>query len=632
MSLPITAAQDVLREKFAKNRVTILVGETGSGKSTQVPKFIRSLDPEHERIAITQPRRVAAINLARRVADEMKVSVGKEVGYTVRFSNMSGASTGIKFLTDGMLLRELLVKPKLSQYTTIVLDEAHERTLLTDLLMGFLKALLRQRTDLRLVIMSATIDAERFSAFYDDAEVLYVQGRMYNVERFYLPAPVEDVVDAAVRTVVQIAMGEKTGDILVFLAGQEEIDKATDMLTEVAQSWPKEAPELAVLPLYAALPQNQQMAVFERPKGNRRKVVLATNIAETSLTIPGVRYVVDSGLHKVKVWWHDLGLDSLLVVPISQSSAAQRMGRAGREAPGKCYRLYTEQDYRNLKTQNEPEVLRCDVASPLLVLKCAGVDNVFKWDWFERPQKKAMVASLTQLYALGALDNAGAITPLGRKMALLPLAPHLAAVLLKAQAAGVEDAVLDIVSCLSIENLLMNPHPDKRDDVNEKRQPFVQASAGMGDLLVLRELLVFFRGLGSRDEKRDWCRDLYINFRAMSNVEDIKRQLQGYLKTKARADNDHRITAAEAEQVIKCFLAGFVCNTALMLPDRSYKTVVGSQTINIHPSSSMFGKRTEAIIYTEYIFTTKAYARMVSPIQLDWLQEIAPHFLNRREA
>ncbi|KAK9451608.1 P-loop containing nucleoside triphosphate hydrolase protein [Limtongia smithiae] len=661
--LPI---QEVLLEHLSKNKVTILVGETGSGKSTRmvtcicdfkVPQLIRSLDAKHEIIAVTQPRRVAAINLAKRVAEEVGTELGQDVGYTVRFQNMSSQRTKIKFLTDGMLLRELLLQPELNKYTTIILDEAHERTVITDLLMGFLKDLLlhQRKNNLRLIVMSATLDAEKFSRFFEGAEVLYVQGRKFAVERLYLPRPVDDVVDAMVRTVVQINMSQPTGDILAFLAGQEDIDKAAELLEELASTMPKNVPQITVLPLYAALPPERQMAVFEHIPGFKRKVILATNIAETSLTISGVRYVIDGGLHKVKVWRHDLGLDSLLTIPIAKSNAAQRMGRAGREAAGKCYRLYTEADYHLLRNQNEPEIERCDVAFPLLTLKSAGVSDVMRWSWLERPSKGASMVSvfdkarrmrviltylvmsaLTQLYALKALDDAGKITKFGRQMALLPLPPHLAAVLLRAHEQGIDDAVLDIVACLSIENLVMNPRPEKRDEVNDVRMPFISASGGMGDLIVLRNYVQHYRSLPSARERTEWCESVYINARAMANAEDARKQLERYIKTNI-ANGVAAIEPPESvselnEKVVECFLSGFIANTAIAQPGKAFITIGTGQPINVHPSSSVFGRKVSAIMYTEYIFTTKAYARNVSPVDLESLQRLAPHFLNRRSA
>ncbi|KAK9453344.1 P-loop containing nucleoside triphosphate hydrolase protein [Dipodascopsis uninucleata] len=633
--LPISNVREALEQRIFKNQVTIIVGETGSGKSTQIPQYILGLN-QKERIAVTQPRRVAAINLAKRVADECNTGLGQGVGYTVRFQNMSSKSTKIKFLTDGMLLREILMRPNLDQYTTVVLDEVHERSVVTDLLLGFMKKLIERRQNLRIIVMSATLDADKFSRFFNGAEVLYVQGRTFPVERLYLAKPVEDIVDATVRTAIQINIHEPTGDILAFLSGQEDIDKAVDLINGFSESMPRDVPELIPLPLYAALPPQQQQRVFDKLRGRKRKLILATNIAETSLTISGVRYVIDSGTQKVKVWRHDLGLDTLLTVPISKANAAQRMGRAGREAPGKCYRLYTEDDYHSLRGQSEPEIERCDVSFPILTLKSAGVSDIMGWLWLERPSKGAILTSLTQLYALNALDDNGDVTMLGRKMAMLPLPPHLSAVLLYSYDIGIEDAVLDIVSCLSIENLVMNPHPDKRDEVNEKRLPFVTESAGMGDLIVLRNYVNYYSKLSTSEEKKEWCKDLFISYRAMANVSDVRKQLEHYLKS--QRDTGHKSKADSLsptdlnEEIVKCFLRGFVTNTALALPDKTYRTIAGGHIINIHPSSSMFGRRADAIMYTEYIFTTKAYARVVSPVQAEWLQKIAPHFLSRRTA
>ncbi|KAK9369945.1 P-loop containing nucleoside triphosphate hydrolase protein [Lipomyces kononenkoae] len=635
--LPICEVRTDLEKKFTKNRITILVGETGSGKSTQIPQFILRMSNGTEKIAVTQPRRVAAINLAKRVAEETRTTLGQDVGYTVRFQNLSSSKTKIKYLTDGMLLRELLLRNNLDQYTTIILDEAHERTIITDLLMGFLKTLLQKRDNLRLIVMSATLDADKFSRFFDGADVLYVQGRRFPVQRYYLSKPVEDIVDATVRTAVQVHSSEPMGDILAFLAGQEDIDKAVDTLNDMIRSLPEGLPELVALPLYAALPPQQQLKVFEKVPGNKRKIIIATNIAETSLTISGVRYVIDGGTQKVKVWRHDLGLDSLLTMPISKSNAAQRMGRAGREAAGKCYRLYTETDYGGLRSQTEPEIERCDVSFPILTLKLAGVADVLSWHWLERPSKAAIMSALMQLYTLKALDDEGKITELGKKMAVLPLPPHLSTVLLDAYQKGIADPVLDIVSCLSIENLIMNPHPDKRDEVNDKRLPFITASGGMGDLVVLRNYVQHYRSLLSTEEKKEWCKEVHINYRAMSNVEDVRKQLETYLKAGSASGPTEDKSAKLGpsilnEQIIQCFLTGFVSNTALRLPGKMYRTIAGGQNINVHPSSSMFDKKVDAIMYTEYMFTTKAYARNVSPIDLQWLQQIAPHFLSRRTA
>lgn len=370
-TLPVYKVKDRLMSQIRNAKVCVLIGETGSGKSTQIPQFL--MESSDKAIAVTQPRRVAAINLATRVAEEYGCPCGTQVGYSVRFQNKSSKNTKLKYLTDGMLLREMMINPELPQYSTIVLDEAHERTILTDLLMGFLKELSAKR-DLRIIIMSATLDAEKFSHFFNNAPILFVEGKMFPVQRFYLPAPVDDIVDTIVKTCVQLNVSEPEGDILCFLPGQEEIDKAVSLLNRLAPDLPRESPLIVALPLYAALPSQRQVEIFQPVKRHQRKVILATNIAETSLTVPGIRYVVDSGLRKVKVWRHQLGLSTLLTAPVSKASATQRTGRAGREASGKSFRLYTEKDYASLPEQTEPEIVRSDVISPVLMLKKLGVD------------------------------------------------------------------------------------------------------------------------------------------------------------------------------------------------------------------------------------------------------------------
>ncbi|KAG5372845.1 putative ATP-dependent RNA helicase DHR2 [Yarrowia sp. C11] len=628
-TLQIYKSRHELMEHVLSNKVTVLIGETGSGKSTQLPQFLLESSPD-EKIAITQPRRVAAISLAKRVSEEYGCTLGKEVGYTVRFQNSSGPSTKIKYLTDGMLLRELMLDNDLNKYSTIILDEAHERTVLTDLLLGFLKNLVQKRDNLRVVVMSATLDAERFANFFDGCPILLVEGKQYPVERFYLPSGADDIVDTVCQSVVQLNSSELSGDILVFLAGQEEIDKCVDVINEVADKVSKKVPLMIPLPLYASLSPVKQQAVFKPVKSNQRKVIFSTNIAETSLTISGVRYVLDTGLRKVKVWKPELGLDTLLTTPISQSSAQQRMGRAGREAPGKCFRLLPESDYANLAPQTEPEILRCDVASALLMLKKAGVDKVHRFPWIQKPSKQAISSALLKLYALKALDDDGKITDLGHKMAVLPVTPHLAGVLIHGCQSGVAQSVIDIVACLSVENLLMNPHAEVRDEVNEKRRNLFPQALKHGDLALLHGLIRMYMSMKDSKDRTLLCKEIAVNQKSLKNVLQIRQQLRGYLEKVcdlSEADDDK----ADFSTIIKIFLAGFINNTALGSSDRQYRTVNGGHKIAIHPSSMMFGKKIDAIMYVEYVFTTKGYARTVSPIDLAWLQEIAPHFLGNRQ-
>lgn len=638
-NLPIFAASDQVLSHVFKNKVTILIGETGSGKSTQLPQLIynHEKDKKGHKIAITQPRRVAAINLATRVAQEMGTVLGNKVGYTVRFQNKAGDSTNLKYLTDGMLMREILLDPNLSRYNTIILDEAHERTVLTDMLMGLIKRLLQgpRASDLRVVIMSATLDAQRFSDFYENAPILYVQGRTYPVQRYYIKSPLDNVVDGVVHSVCQINMAEPyPGDILVFLAGQEEIDRCVDRLNTLApyvSGKKTKTPGIVAMPLYASLPPNLQQRVFEPlSEPNHRKIILATNIAETSLTISGVRYVIDSGLRKVRVWKPELGLDALLATHISKANAAQRMGRAGREAPGKCFRLFTESTYEEeLPSQTEPEILRCDVASTVLMLKNAGVSDVVNFQWLQTPSKKSIRAALLKLYTLKALGDSGEVTDLGKEMALLPVSPHLAAVLIHGKnqgPPGLLQSIIDIVSCLSVDDLLINPHPEKRDEINERRRIEFGGGIEYGDLIMLKELFEkYYIQCTNKKERKQLCESTGVNLRGMENVLLVRRQLQSYMKV----TQDHSTAHIPSQDIIKCFLHGFVSNTALGLPDRRYKTVLTNQFLNIHPSSMLFGKKCDAIMYMEYVYTTKGYARMVSPIHEDWLQEVAPHLLAR---
>lgn len=653
-TLPVYKVKDDIVPQIMKEPVTILIGETGSGKSTQIPHFL--MDKVKKNIAVTQPRRVAAMNLAMRVAEEYGCHVGEEVGYSVRFNNVTSPRTKLKYITDGMLLREMMMDPKLSKYSTVIVDEAHERTILTDLLIGFLKGLLIERNknvsdseepNFKVIIMSATLDAEKFSQFFNNAPILFVEGKMYPVERYYINKSADDIIDTLVKSVIQVNQGEQSGDILCFLPGQEDIDKAVEILNNISPELPKEAPIIVPLPLYAALPPQQQMKIFVPLKSRQRKVIISTNIAETSVTVPGIKYVIDSGLRKVKVWRHQLGLSTLLTVPISKASATQRSGRAGRESAGKCFRLYKESDYLKLTDTTEPEILRSEIISPVLMLKKLGVDDILGWYWLENPGKESLIASLQQLYALGALNNAGKITELGEKIVTLPVAPHLAAVLIKAQENNVLSDVIDIVSCLSVDNLLMNPPSEKRDEINHYRNDSCPLGTDHGDLIMLKELYDVFNTFKDNDERKKWCKDLSVSYKGFKNVSRIRRQISEYMHSLGSGyDNDYdfenkddfndentqkggrsitnRIINVEA--ILKSFLYGFISNSAIGMPDRSYRTVTTGNLISVHPSSLLFGKKKDAIMYIEFVYTVKGYARNVSAIKLEWLQEIAPQF------
>lgn len=673
--LPISQSKDLILDYISRNQVTVIIGETGSGKSTQIPQF--SMPLNKKQIAVTQPRRVAAASLATRVSEEYGCPLGQEVGYQVRFSNVTDSrKTKLKYLTDGMLLREIMLDEKLMKYSTIIIDEAHERTILTDLIMGFLKEMIvtKKRTDLKIIIMSATLNAELFSKFFDHAPILFIEGKMYPVSKHYLGDSSEDIVDTMVRSVVQVNMGEQEGDILCFLPGQEEIDNCVNILQTIAPQLPKEAPAIIPLPLYAALSPAQQLKIFEKVKGRKRKVILATNIAETSITVSGVKYVIDSGLRKVKVWKHQLGLSTLLTTSISQASAKQRAGRAGRESVGKVFRLYSEDVFlKALPKQQESEIMRNDIILPILTLKKIGVDDLLNWTWIEHPGQEAILSALNTLYTLGALNDSGKITPLGYKMAVLPLPPQLSVVLISALEMGVLAPVIDIVSCLSVDNLVLNVfsgNGELRDEVNFKRRQYCPLGTKLGDLIALKEYFNYFNELYKSKkipELKAWCKDMFFSFKGFKNVFRVRNQLKEYMVSTIKQDDSLSQNQRETQlknlkgqleaddmniesdtddeesnddfgkalkkpldvaEILKSFLKGYITNTAIGMPDRSFRTCTNGQLISIHPSSNLFGKANlDAIMYIEYVYTAKAYGRSCSAVELTWLQEIAPHLL-----
>ncbi|RPB29152.1 P-loop containing nucleoside triphosphate hydrolase protein, partial [Terfezia boudieri ATCC MYA-4762] len=691
--LPIWSYQENLRSALRARDILVMLGETGSGKSTQLVQFLLNEpwmrpDPQHTDskgnviqpcIAITQPRRIAATSLAYRVAQELGFQVGEEVGYSIRFDNKSDPyKTRIKFLTDGMLLREMLDDPELTRYRAVVVDEAHERTVSGDLVLGFLKGLVKKakagQHNLKVVVMSATVEVEKLAEFFEEqvqdssptfessskrpesnVGICFVAGRQYPVETFYTPTPIEDYVDSALRTTFQIHFAEPLpGDILVFLPGQEDIESLERVIKEFRQYLDTTTvPDILALPLYAGLPHNLQQRVFLPASTPRtRKVIIATNIAETSITVPGVRFVIDSGKEKARKYRHKIGLDSLLVSDISRSSAAQRKGRAGREAPGKCYRLYTEQAFCTLAENSIPEILRVDVSSSILNIKARGKHDVVTFDYLDPPTREGLLKALELLYTLGALNNSGNITPLGHSMSKLPLGPQLSKVLISSLEESNIDIlpeVIDIIAALSAENLLLNiPHafPDfKKTEIEEARRPMQRRE---GDHLYY---LAIFRGfLKEKLDRRVWTQSRFYSHRALIGAIDVRKQLRNLcsslcppkLKEKLYPP-DHELeehtSPEKAERILRCFLRGYFSNSARIVPDGTYRTVGDlSQTVAIHPQSVLFAggeeggrRRFEAIMYHEWVFTSKPFARCVSAVQLDWVMEANPrYFMEKR--
>lgn len=567
-------------------------------------------------MAITQPRRVAATSIAKRVAQEMKVELGTLVGYSVRFDDCySPSRTKIKYMTDGMLLRELVANPSLSSYSHIILDEAHERSVRTDILFGVLKLLLEghRARNLKVIVMSATMNAAKFSEFFGAAPVLNIPGRLHPVRMFYSVEPQLDYIDSTIQTIVQLhcEKGMK-GDFLAFLSGQEEIEAVKSVLLDISSHCPVDALKMLVCPLYASLPSHQQAAVFNKAPLGYRKIILATNIAETSLTIPGVRVVIDSGVAKMRYFDAMLGIETLSVQPVSQSAAKQRAGRAGREAPGSCYRLFTEACFNEMLSDVIPEIHRVSLSSSLLTMKASNVD-IFTFPFIDRPSKVALCRALEELYIIGALEKDGSLSSVGMKMASFPLIPSLSRVILAAIDSSCIEAVATIIAFLSVDNVYVN---SKQNEASmSRRLLFCDKS---GDHITA---LNVFKAYAEQQDKQTWCKDHSINHRSMKQVVDVRNQLL-QLSIKYPSSCSTSTADSEIERILKCFLKGCSLQVAIkQQADSSYKIISTNQNVFIHPSSLLFGKKPECILYNEVVFTTKCYVKGVSEIDPIWVNK-----------
>jgi ATP-dependent RNA helicase DHX8/PRP22 len=622
-SLPVFKLKRQLMKAIAENQVLVVIGETGSGKTTQMTQYMAEMGLTSTGIiGCTQPRRVAASSVAKRVAEEFGCELGQEVGYSMRFEDVTSPETVIKYMTEGMLLREYLADSTLSKYSALMLDEAHERTINTDVLFGLLKDLVRKRKDLKIIVTSATLDAEKFSRYFFDCPIFTIPGRTFPVEILYTKEPELDYLDASLLCVMQIHLSEPEGDILLFLTGQEEIDTACEVLYQRIKALQERAlaPELIILPVYGALPSEMQSRIFEpAPKGSR-KCVVATNIAEASLTIDGIYYVVDPGFCKQNAFNSKIGMDSLVVVPCSQASARQRAGRAGRTGPGKCYRLYTENAYKNeMLPTTVPEIQRANLGSVVLQLKAMGINDLMSFDFMDPPPQDALVMALENLYALGALDDEGLLTRLGKKMAEFPVEPKNAKVLLTSVVLGCAEEVLTIVAMMSVESVFFRPK-EKQAQADQKKAKFHQPE---GDHLTL---LAVYEAWANSKFSNPWCYENFIQARAIRRAQDVRKQLLSILD---RYKMDVVSCGKNFNKVRRAIVAGYFANTAKKDPQEGYRTMVEGQPVYIHPSSALFNKSPEWVLYHELVLTTKEYMRNIMTIEPKWLVELAPAFFKK---
>lgn len=617
-SLPVFRFRPELIKAIHDNQLLIVVGETGSGKTTQLTQYLAEAGfANNGMIGCTQPRRVAAMSVAKRVAEEVGCKLGEEVGYTIRFEDCTSPSTKIKYMTDGMLQREVLMDPDLKRYSVIMLDEAHERTIATDVLFALLKKTLKRRPDLKVIVTSATLDADKFSEYFNQCPIFSIPGRTFPVEIMYSREPESDYLDAALVTVMQIHLTEPPGDILLFLTGQEEIDTSCEILYERMKALGPTVPELIVLPVYSALPSEMQSKIFDPAPPGCRKVVIATNIAETSITIDHIYYVIDPGFVKQNAYDPKLGMDSLVVTPISQAQARQRSGRAGRTGPGKCFRLYTEAAFQSeMLPTSIPEIQRQNLSHTILMLKAMGINDLLHFDFMDPPPTNTMLTALEELYALSALDDEGLLTRLGRKMADFPMEPALAKVLIAAVDLGCSDEILSIVAMLSMPSVFYRPK-EKQAVADQKKAKFHDPA---GDHLTL---LNVYNAWKQAKYASPWCFENFIQARSMRRAKDVRDQL-----VKIMERYRHRVASCgrATQKVRQALCSGFFRNAARKDPSEGYKTLIEGTPVSLHPSSALFGKQAEWVIYHTLVLTSKEYMHCCSTIEPKWLVEAAPTF------
>eukprot|EP00917_Polyrhabdina_sp_WS-2016_P008980 GHVP01020008.1.p1 GENE.GHVP01020008.1~~GHVP01020008.1.p1 ORF type:complete len:961 (-),score=174.38 GHVP01020008.1:3587-6445(-) len=620
-SLPIFDKREELLRLIRESQVVIVLGQTGSGKTTQLAQYLYEEGYGTDGIiGCTQPRRVAAVSVAKRVSEEMGVELGKSVGYSIRFEDCTSLETKIKYMTDGVLLRESLTDPELDNYSAIIMDEAHERSLHTDVLFGIFKNVVARRRDLRLIVTSATMNADKFSDYFAGAPKFEIPGRTFPVRVEYMKSPPDDYVDAAVQKCLEIHCSSSVndGDILIFMTGQDDIEGTCYLIVErMAQltSTRESVQPLTVLPIYSTLPADIQAKVFE--PSQHRKVIVATNIAETSLTLDGVRYVIDTGFCKLKVYNPRVGMDSLQVTPISHANAQQRSGRAGRTGPGICHRLYTERVYVGEMFENSiPEIQRSNLASVILLLKSLGFESLLAFDFMDPPSRDTIVSSMYQLWMLGGLDDGGNLTEVGRKMSLLPCDPPLARMLLESDQNECLEEMVTIVAMLSVPSIFYRPK-ERSEESDASRERFYIVES---DHLTLLNVFLQWK---NHSYSPTWCSEFFIHYKALKRVREIRSQHIDVLQS---MEIESKSCGQDWDILRKVICVGYTHHVCKMKGVGEYVNLLTSIACYLHPSSSIYsaGYTPEYLVYHEVVLTTKEFIQHATAVCPTWLEDQAP--------
>ncbi|PHJ23184.1 helicase associated domain [Cystoisospora suis] len=658
------------------------------------------MTPSVTLIGCTQPRRVAAVSVAKRVAEEVGTDLGQEVGYAIRFEDCTSSRTRIKYMTDGVLLRESLSDADLDKYTAVIMDEAHERSLNTDVLFGLLRGVVSRRHDFRLIVTSATMDAERFANFFGGAVIFHIPGRTFPVDVEFSRSLPDDYVDAAVQKCLAVHCStpwrkktpkknkkregeekdlqgegedsnigvkkersdhekdrrsiegdtkkekreggsleeekdeekkkgdndeedfeENGGDILIFMSGQDDIEVTCLLLAERLGQLGEKVPPLTILPIYSQLPADLQAKIFE--PSMYRKVIVATNIAETSLTVDGIKYVIDTGFCKTKIYNSKIGMDALQLTPISQANANQRKGRAGRTGPGVCYRLYTERVFlKEFLPNTIPEIQRTNLSNVVLLLKSIGVKDILTFDLMDSPSQETIVNAMYQLWVLGALDNIGNLTPLGRKMIMFPLDPTLSKMLISAEKEHATREMATIVSMLSVPNIFYTPK-EKQDDAEAIKEKFFVPES---DHLTL---LNVYQQWKKNAYNSAWCTKHFIQPRAMAKAREVRSQLLDIMEQQGMPDVS---CGTDWDVIRKAICAGYFHHAAKLRGIGEYVNLRSSIPCFLHPSSALYGggQQPDYVVYHEVILTTKEYMRNVTAVEARWLAELGPMYFTIR--